>query len=86
MDPRLVAALRSLDRGGRYADLWRALAPIATRLGLRRPGYHAVRRETIALRQARERRRAVLEPALSELAKGMPPPTLRHATHASEAP
>jgi hypothetical protein len=73
MDPRLVAALRRLDRGGQYAELWRSLAPVAASLGLRRPGYHAVRRETIALRRSRERRRAELEPVLSDLMKGMPP-------------
>lgn len=62
VDPRLVRALASMT-GLPPAEAWRRLAPVAGRLGVRRPSYPTVRRilavyrELALIKQARRRQR-----------------------------
>jgi hypothetical protein len=68
LDPRLLEALRKLDRDdASYAELCRAIAPAAARLGLRRPSYMAVRKAVIAFRPIERLRKAEREQLVVDL-------------------
>jgi hypothetical protein len=66
-----VLALRILDAVGlSYAEAWRLLAPVATRLGIPRPSYSSVRRIVIADRERKRQRADELDLLFSDLLKG----------------
>jgi hypothetical protein len=69
--PEFVLALRILDAVGLpYADAWRMLAPVATRLGIPRPSYSSVRRIVIADRERKRQRADQLDRLFADLLTG----------------
>ena len=68
-DPRLEALVVALDdERGPMAQTWRAVGDAAWALGLRRPGYHLVRRMVRRMRRVREARDRLRRAALETLA------------------
>jgi hypothetical protein len=66
-----VLALRILDAVGLpYAEAWRMLTPVATRLGIPRPSYSSVRRIVIADRARKRERADELDRLFADLLKG----------------
>jgi hypothetical protein len=66
-----VLALRVLDAFGMpYAEAWRLLRPVATRLGIPRPSYSSVRRIVIAERERKRRNSDELDRLLADLFAG----------------
>jgi hypothetical protein len=66
-----VLALRILDAFGMpYAEAWRLLRPVATRLGIPRPSYSTVRRIVIAERERKHRNANDLDLLLADLFRG----------------
>ena len=69
-----VLALRIIDAMGMpYADAWRALRPVAARLGIPRPSYSSVRRIVIAERACKQRNADELDMLLADLLSGRVP-------------
>lgn len=66
VDPRLLHALGAMTELS-HAEAWRRLAPVAGRLGLRRPSYPTVRRALLCHRWL-ERLRRTLSARRAELA------------------
>jgi hypothetical protein len=75
VDARLLrAARRMVDLPS--AEAWRRLAPLARRLGVRRPSYQTIRRALVLereLRKLRQARRRVNEALLGDLLAGKVP-------------
>jgi hypothetical protein len=66
-----VLALRIIDAMGLpYAEAWRALRPVAARLGVPRPSYSSVRRIVIAERIRKSRHADELDMLLGDLFRG----------------
>jgi hypothetical protein len=66
-----LVALRVLDAFGmRYAEAWRLLRPVATRLGTPRPSYSSVRRILLAERERKRRNSDELDRLLADLFTG----------------
>jgi hypothetical protein len=60
--------MRVLDALGMpYAELWRQLIPVSTRLGIPRPSYWRVRRFVIADRKRRSKNTEALNRVLCDL-------------------
>lgn len=71
LHPEFAEAMRSLDRDGLpYAELWRALIPVAMTIDEPRPTYWRVRRFAIAERQRRAERRELIEAIADEILGG----------------
>jgi hypothetical protein len=69
--PEYVLALRVLDAFGMpYAEAWRLLIPVSTRLGVPRPSYSTVRRVVIAERRRKQENAELLDLLLSDLFTG----------------
>jgi len=69
-----VYAVLVLDGEGLpFAELWRLLRPVASRLGEPRPSYSEVRRLAIAIRPVKRRRKKELDVMLSRTLAGLFP-------------
>jgi hypothetical protein len=69
LDPRLEALVVALDDERHpVAETWRAVGEAAWRLGLRRPGYHVVRRLVQRVRELRVAKHALARAALGAVA------------------
>jgi hypothetical protein len=69
-----VLALRIVDAIGMpYAEAWRALRPVAARLGVPRPSYSSVRRIVIAERARKKQNADELDMLLVDLFSGRVP-------------
>jgi hypothetical protein len=68
LDSRLIDAIRTADvERMAIADVWRDVGVTAERLGLCRPGYHAVLRLVLEERRRRAARREAILDAADEL-------------------
>ena len=89
-DERLVEAIQILDsRGFSYADIRRALRPLATQLGAPQPAYTTVRRIAIVERSVADAKTEAAEKIDAKLLQGrLPTPyelgRLREARQHSE--
>jgi hypothetical protein len=80
MHPEFVIALRALDAIGLpYAELWRALRPVAMRIDEPRPSYARVRRFLIEERRRKLARAALLDAVARDLMRGTAPWSLFRA-------
>ena len=90
VDKRVVEAIAILDaRGLSYADVRRALRPLARRLGVAAPSYTTVRRIAITERTVVDARTEATEQIVAKLLQGRFPSAyelecLREASHYSE--
>lgn len=90
IDRRLVEAIQILDsRGLRYAEIRRALGPVAKRLGVPAPAYTTVRRIAITERTIADTNTEAVDQILTKLLQGrLPTPyeleQLREARQYSE--
>jgi hypothetical protein len=90
VDKRVVEAIAVLDaRGLSYADVRRALRPLARRLGVAAPSYTTVRRIAITERTIVDARTEATEQIVAKLLQGRFPSAyelecLREASHYSE--
>ena len=76
--PEFIVALRALDAFGMpYAELWRALRPVAARLGRPRPSYWLVRRIAIEERRRKLERMAIANAIFIDLCRGVFPRALK---------
>jgi hypothetical protein len=75
VDAEFVRALRRLDRRMNlsYAELWRRLIPVASRLGVPRPCYGTVREIVLLLRALERLRRPVRDEVVVKLLTGRIP-------------
>jgi hypothetical protein len=81
VDRRLLFALGAMPEAS-FAEAWRRLAPIAGRLGARRPSYPTVRRALLVhrhLEEIRRARRELREGLVSDLLAGRVPYRWLHA-------
>jgi hypothetical protein len=90
VDKRVVEAIAILDaRGLSYADVRRALRPLARRLGVAAPSYTTVRRIAITERTVVDARTEATEQIVPKLLQGHFPSAyelecLREASHYSD--
>jgi hypothetical protein len=71
VDQRLVEAIQILDsRGLRYAEIRRALWPVANRLGVPAPAYTTVRRIAITERTIADTTTEAVDQILTKLLQG----------------
>jgi hypothetical protein len=90
VDKRVVEAIAVLDaRGLSYADVRRALRPLARRLGVAAPSYTTVRRIAITERTIVDARTEATEQIVAKLLQGRFPSAyelecLREASHYSD--
>lgn len=74
IDRRLVDAIQILDsRGLRYAEIRRALGPVANRLGVPAPAYTTVRRIAITERTIADTNSEAVDQILTKLLQGRLP-------------
>ena len=74
IDRRLVEAIQILDsRGLRYAEIRRALGPVAKRLGVPAPAYTTVRRIAITERAIADTNTKAVDQILRKLLQGRLP-------------
>ena len=74
IDRRLVEAIQILDsRGLRYAEIRRALGPVANRLGVPAPAYTTVRRIAITERTIADTNSEAVDQILTKLLQGRLP-------------
>ena len=74
IDRRLVDAIQILDsRGLRYAEIRRALGPVANRLGVPAPAYTTVRRIAITERTIADTNTEAVDQILTKLLQGRLP-------------
>ena len=74
LDQRIIDAIRVLaGRGTSYAEIRRAVAPLASRLSCPLPAYTTVRRIAITERAVADAKTEALERILTKLLQGRPP-------------
>jgi hypothetical protein len=78
LHPELVAAIDALDALGMpYAELWRLLRPVSSRVGCRHPTYWTVRRRAIAVRTRKLERARIVAEIYGDMVSGYLPYRLR---------